>query len=104
MSIFIGGGTPTSLDILELKRLLEIISIFKVVENLEFTIESNIESLTEEKIILLKDYGINRISLGVQSFDEEILKELNRKHNKKQVFEVVNNIKEYPNFNKINIS
>lgn len=95
MSIFIGGGTPTSLDIFELKRLLEIISIFKVVENLEFTIESNIESLTEEKIILLKDYGINRISLGVQSFDEEILKELNRKHNKKQVFEVVNNIKEY---------
>lgn len=93
ISIFIGGGTPTSLDYLELERLLKIINKFNKDKLKEFTIESNIESLDNEKIILLKKYGINRISLGVQSFDDDILKELNRKHTKEDVFEVVNNIK-----------
>lgn len=94
ISIFIGGGTPTSLDSLELERLLKIINKFNRDKLKEFTIESNIESLDDEKIILLKKYGVNRISLGVQSFDDDTLKELNRKHTKDQVFEVVNNIKE----------
>lgn len=93
ISIFIGGGTPTSLDYLELERLLEIINKFNKDNLREFTIESNIESLDSEKILLLKKYGVNRISLGVQSFDDNTLVELNRKHNKKQVFELVDNIK-----------
>ena len=94
LSIFIGGGTPTSLDIKELKKLLDITNKFKRDKKIEFTIESNIESLDEEKIKLLKSYGVNRISLGVQSFDNDTLIELNRKHTKEQVFEVVNKIKE----------
>lgn len=93
VSIFIGGGTPTSLDYLELEKLLRILNRFNKDKLIEFTIESNIESLDNEKIKLLKMYGVNRISLGVQSFNEDILKELNRRHTNEQVFEVVSNIK-----------
>ena len=65
-SIYIGGGTPTSLDLEELKYLLRICSIFKCSKDIEFTIESNIESLSKDKIKLLKEYNVNRISLGAQ--------------------------------------
>lgn len=91
-SIYIGGGTPTSLDEEELTKLLELTKFFIKKEDIEFTIESNIESLTLEKIKILKSYGVNRVSLGVQSFQENTLKELNRKHTKEDVFQVVNNL------------
>ncbi len=89
VSIYIGGGTPTCLTEGELRNLLELTKIFKRKKNIEFTIESNIECLTIEKIKLLVRYGVNRISLGVQSFQEDILKELNRHHNKEMVKDVV---------------
>ena len=92
-SIFIGGGTPTSLSISELKRLFNIIKIFKLDNNYEFTIESNIESLSINKIKLLKEHGINRVSLGVQSFNEDILKDLGRKHRKEDIKKIVNLLK-----------
>ena len=92
-SIFIGGGTPTSLSISELKRLFNIIKIFKLDNNYEFTIESNIESLSIDKIKLLKEHGINRVSLGVQSFNEDILKDLGRKHRKEDIKKIVNLLK-----------
>lgn len=92
-TIYIGGGTPTSLDVSELERLLKILSIFKKNNNLEYTIESNVESLSLDKIKLIKKYGINRVSLGVQSFNDKILKELNRHHNKDMVFKVVKKLK-----------
>ena len=92
-SIYIGGGTPTSLDILELEELLKLTKLFQKEDTFEFTIESNVESLSIDKIQLLKKYGVNRISLGVQSFQEDVLKELNRHHNKEMVFEVVHNLK-----------
>ena len=93
-TIYIGGGTPTSLDNEELERLLKITNIFNKEKNIEFTIESNIESLSLDKIELLNKYNINRVSLGVQSFDNNTLKYLNRHHTKEQVFEVINNLKE----------
>ena len=92
-TIYIGGGTPTSLDSKELKKLLDITKLFNKEKNIEFTIESNIESLSKEKIKLLKQYGINRISLGVQSFQEKVLKELNRHHTNDMVFETIKNLK-----------
>ncbi len=91
-SIYIGGGTPTSLDYLELKRLLDITKIFNKDNSFEFTIESNVEGLDNNKLTLMKEYGVNRISLGVQSFNDNTLKELNRKHTKKLVFEVIDMI------------
>lgn len=92
-TIYIGGGTPTSLALDELKMLLEITTKFKRKKLIEFTIESNVECLDIDKINLLKEYGVNRVSLGVQSFNNNTLKELNRKHTKEDVFDVVSNLK-----------
>ncbi len=93
-SIFIGGGTPTSLSYLELKRLFDILSIFNKDKNIEFSIESNIDSLDFDKVKLLKYYGVNRVSLGVQSFNKDNLRELNRFHNKNDVKRVINYLKD----------
>lgn len=101
VSIYIGGGTPTSLDLSELEYLLRLTTKFKKNNNIEFTIESNIESLDEDKIKLLKDYGVNRISLGVQSFNDKTLEELNRRHRKNDIKRVVKLLK---NNNFYNIS
>lgn len=92
-TIYIGGGTPTCLDLEELKTLMDITLEFNKVGEIEFSIESNVESLTIAKMELLKQYGVNRISLGVQSFCNDTLKELNRHHTKKDAYEVVNNLK-----------
>ena len=93
ISIYIGGGTPTCLELKELEELLKITKIFNKSDKIEFTIESNIESLTKEKIQLLKQYGINRISLGVQSFQKNILKELNRHHTNDLAKKIISEIK-----------
>ena len=100
-SIYIGGGTPTSLKYNELEKLLEITNIFNKSKLKEFTIESNIE-LDLNKIKLLKKYKINRISLGVQSFNSKILNILNRTHKKKDIINTINLLKDN-NFNNINI-
>ncbi len=100
-TIFIGGGTPTSLSLDELKRLFDIIKIFNVEDIIEYTIESNVESIDEDKLILMKEYGINRISIGVESFDNNTLKVLGRSHNKEDIFNKIELVKKY--FDNINI-
>ena len=100
-TIFIGGGTPTCLRYDELTKLLEIIKIFDLEEKIEFTIESNVESIDEDKLKLMKKYGVNRISIGVESFDNNTLKLLGRTHTKKDIFDKVNLVKKY--FDNINI-
>jgi oxygen-independent coproporphyrinogen-3 oxidase len=90
-TIYIGGGTPSSLSLEQLELLLSFIeSRFQV--NKEYSFEANPESLSLEKIQLLKKHKVNRVSLGVQTFNEESLKLLNRKHTKKDVFECVSNL------------
>ena len=101
-TLYIGGGTPSCLNIDELNRLFEIVSIFNLDKDYEFTIESNVENLDLEKIKLFSNKGVNRISLGVQTFDNDNIKYLNRKHTKDDVFNVVNLLKEN-NINNINI-
>ena len=101
-SIYIGGGTPSSLSYQELERLFNIIKIFKLDNNYEFTIECNVNNLDINKIKLFKDNGVNRVSLGVQSFNKEILTILNRSHTYKEVYNVINNLKNN-NINNINI-
>lgn len=100
-TIFIGGGTPTSLDKDELTKLLEITKIFNTEKEIEFTIESNVESLDEDKIKIMKKYGINRLSIGVESFNNDIIKILGRTHTKEEIYEKVKLAKKY--FNNINI-
>ena len=92
-TIYIGGGTPTALDYDELEKLLDITDIFNKDNNIEFTIESNIESIDDDKIRLLKRYNVNRVSLGVQSFDKDILRDLGRIHSKDDVIRVVDLLK-----------
>ena len=78
-TIYIGGGTPSSLELEELEQLFQILNQFKVSRSLEYTIECNLENLTKEKILLFKKYGINRLSVGIQTFQDQFLKFLNRK-------------------------
>lgn len=100
-TIYIGGGTPSSLDLLELKKLFDIIKIFKLKDKYEFTIECNIENIDEDKLKLFKDNGVNRISFGVESFDKDILNILGRYHDEDMVFKNISLSKKY--FDNINI-
>ena len=93
-TIYFGGGTPTLLDVEQLKAICgEIFEGFNC--NLkEFSIEANPCSVDKEKLIALKNIGITRLSFGVQSFNDELLKMLGRRHNSKQAEEVVRLAKE----------
>lgn len=99
VSLYIGGGTPTSLSEKEFERLLQITRLFKKSSSVEFTVESNVEGLSNEKIRLIKKYGVNRVSLGVQSFHDDTLKILGRNHDVKMVREVVSSLKKAGIFN-----
>jgi len=79
-SLYLGGGTPSLLEPKEIERLVGIIEKFYSARSsdFEFTIECNPESLTEQKLRDFKKLGINRVSLGIQSFSEIELKRLER--------------------------
>jgi oxygen-independent coproporphyrinogen-3 oxidase len=87
-TIYFGGGTPTALNIAQLELLLrgfhETLELSQLVE---WTIEANPGSVSARKAALLKNLGVNRISLGVQSWDDELLKLLGREHNASQAEE-----------------
>src|SRR5574344_576493 len=100
-TIYIGGGTPSSLSIEKLKKLFNILSQFKINKKYEYTFECNIENITEEKLKLLKENKVNRLSIGVQSFNQNNLDILERKYNKKDILNKLNLAKKY--FNNINI-
>ncbi len=89
-TIYIGGGTPSSLDIAELDKLFKIISKFKVSKDLEFTIEGNFESTTFDKLDLYKKCGVNRLSFGIETTNNELLSLLNRSLDKKHVISIIN--------------
>ncbi len=83
-TLYIGGGTPTCLNIEELKILFNILAKFKKSNNIEFTMEANINDLEEEKLRFLYEQGVNRLSIGIESFDAEKLKFMNRTANFKE--------------------
>lgn len=85
-TLYFGGGTPSLLNISEFEK---IISLFNINENTEITAELNPENLNEEYLKQLKNTGINRISLGCQTFDDNILQIIGRRHDGKQVKHVV---------------
>ena len=84
-SIFFGGGTPS---LMKPEMVFEIIQKakqkFEIASDIEITLEANPSSFETEKFKAFKDAGINRVSIGVQSFDEAALKFLGRRHDKKQ--------------------
>lgn len=78
-TLYIGGGTPSALSVQELEQLLAVFDPW-ITSIQEYTVEANPESLTPEKIAVLKQHGVNRISMGVQSFQPDLLKRINRRH------------------------
>jgi len=87
-TIYFGGGTPSILDISDLKLLIDTVySNYKVVENPEITVEANPDDLSKERIIELSNNKINRLSIGIQSFFEDDLKMMNRAHNSEEAKE-----------------
>ncbi len=80
-TVFMGGGTPTHLSLEQLERLLVMLkSRFRWDDSCEVSVEANPEDITREKLLLLASHGVNRISLGVQSFQTDKLRLLERGH------------------------
>lgn len=90
-TVFIGGGTPSSVDEKFIVRILKVLSDFEFSENPEITIESNPNSLSMEKAESYFSSGINRISIGAQSFNDKILKKIGRIHKLEDIFRAVEN-------------
>ncbi len=89
-TLYIGGGTPTALNLEQLHHLFKLIHKKIDVSQLdEFTIEVNPGDIDDEKTKLLKDYGVNRISFGVQVMDDRMLEQLGRVHRVKDVYQTV---------------
>jgi len=91
-TIYFGGGTPSLLDTEEIQQILaQINTLFKVATDAEITLEANPDDLTIPKIKSLKAAGINRLSIGIQSFYDEDLSDMNRAHNANEAKVVVQN-------------
>ena len=79
-TIFIGGGTPSYLEENELEKLLIAVSKLNLSDKLEYSMECNPGTVNEEKLKVMKKYGINRISFGLQSCNDQLLKKIGRIH------------------------
>lgn len=82
-TIFIGGGTPSVLETHELECLLKEVAKLNMAKDIEYSMECNPGNLTEEKLEVMKKYGVNRISMGLQAKQDNLLKGLGRIHNYK---------------------
>lgn len=90
-TIFIGGGTPSTIEASYHKEILYMIQPYLLKKDIEITIEANPNSANLIWLEQIKEAGINRISFGVQSFNDEKLEFLGRNHNKSQAIEAINN-------------
>jgi len=92
-TIFIGGGTPSTIKAEKYKEVISIVKPY-LIDDAEITIEANPNSASKEWLKEIFEIGINRVSFGVQSFDDKKLKFLGRNHNHSQAIEAINNAKE----------
>ncbi len=94
-TVFLGGGTPTALEPAQLERLLELIHQYvPMSDNVEWSSEANPDELTREKMEVLFKGGVNRLSMGVQTFDQDLLKRLGRTHANDDVLRAVETARE----------
>ena len=97
-TIYFGGGTPSLLSKEMFERLICAIKTnFKIDKNCEITLEANPNSLTEDKLICYKNNGVNRLSIGVQSLNDECLRFIGRRHNSIEATEKIKLAKNYFN-------
>ena len=93
-TIFLGGGTPTALSAVQIENLLALIAKHIPLSNVkEFSSEANPDELTVEKLQALYNGGVNRLSMGVQSFDQGLLEKIGRTHSNEHVYETIQNAK-----------
>ena len=93
-TIFLGGGTPSALSAVQIENLLALIAKHIPLSNVkEFSSEANPDELTVEKLQALYNGGVNRLSMGVQSFDQGLLEKIGRTHSNEHVYETIQNAK-----------
>jgi oxygen-independent coproporphyrinogen III oxidase len=85
-TIFFGGGTPSLLNLRQWEKILRALQRLGLTGAKEWTVECNPATVSEDKAKLLRDFGVNRISMGVQSLDEHLLERLGRVHSREMVF------------------
>ncbi len=100
-TLYIGGGTPSSLSYDNLNKLFNVLKTFELSNDYEFTFECNFEDITDELLKLLKENKVNRISIGIQSFNNKFEDILSRTIDKDMMFESVSKAKKY--FDNINV-
>lgn len=89
-TLYVGGGTPTALTAQQLDRLLGgIVQRFPMNTVEEFTVEANPGDLTVDKLKVMQNYGVDRLSMGVQTFDDRLLKKIGRKHTADDVYQTM---------------
>lgn len=94
-TVYLGGGTPSLLSITQLSKLVSVLKkVFDFSDVEEFMIEVNPDDVTADYIQQAKSLGINRVSMGVQSFNDEDLRFINRRHTAKQATDAIHIIKE----------
>lgn len=94
-TIYLGGGTPSLLTREELSTMFDVIfKHYEIAPEAEITLEANPDDLTFEKLTDLKTLGINRLSIGIQSFNDTVLKFLNRAHNSELAFQSFKNARD----------
>ena len=92
-TLFVGGGTPTHFDAEQLQRFLHIVrERFQLSSSCEWSMEANPEDITPEKVAMLGHHGVNRISLGVQSFNVDKLRMLERGHSPEDAVNAVQTV------------
>ena len=101
-TLYIGGGTPSALDVKELEKLKEIIDVFNIADKCEFTFEANIQDLNDIYLTHLKNLGVNRLSIGIESFDDAKLKLMGREASFDMANKIIK-IARSKGFNNINI-
>lgn len=101
-TIYIGGGTPSSLSSIELKRLFDIVKQFKLAKEYEFTFECNLADINDDMAKLLYENKVNRVSIGIESFDKDNLKLMERNASYETAKEKINILKNN-NIDNINI-
>ena len=90
-TVYFGGGTPSLLSPYEISDILDVLRAnFKIIDDPEITLEANPDTVSKESLLAYKSIGINRLSIGIQSFFDDDLQYLSRRHDSKHALQVLN--------------
>ena len=102
-TIYFGGGTPSLLSVKNIEEILELLNKnYEIIPNPEITLEINPDTIDREKMSSLKKIGVNRMSVGIQSFDDDDLRYLGRRHDSRHAMQVLEDLK-HTDFEKITL-